>query len=890
MPARGLTALGAAFAGWLSLGAVAVVTASTADRVAVLPPLWTLVVMAVFGLAAAWLIRAHPSSSLVWLPSLFPIVPWLPMIVPAAGLLWTGGLATLIWMTIGAAIFRYAVRSFPRIASSTVSAGQAIVTHPVRAPAIAATLVAAVYLFAAWQLSARLPAGDEPHYLVIADSLVRDGDLQIENNHRAHHYLAYFQGELKPDYLRRGANNQIYSIHAPGLPVLLLPVYAIAGYAGAVTLLALLSAAGSALAWRLCWTLTDNPAAAWFGWAVAALPVPVLFHATAIYPDGVGAVIVLTGAAALVHASRLTTTRAALHGAALALLPWLHTRFVLLAAALGVCVVARLATRPDRTRLARAFLAVPAVSAVAWFSYFYVVYGTLDPSAPYGTYTQSAVANIPVGLTGLLFDQQFGLLPNAPVYLIGLSGLGWLAFRTDTRRLPLELTAAIAPYVVASAMYGMWWGGSSAPARFITVVLPVLALPSALVWARATTRTTRASAAVALGVSVWLSAVLLLVDRGRLAYNDRDGFALWTDWANPGVDLAAALPSVFQTGWPGAIGRAAVWGAVLAIAWLALHAIERRRARGVGDDDDDRGTPFSLAVVPSVYALAIMIALTIVWRIGGVSGVRPDEGQVAVLRAAETSWWLRGGMTFGVPERMRIHSTTRRIPRERPLFFMPRLPAGRYRIVVEPTGTPDGRLAAFVGRAAAPLRAFDFAPAAKSDPPFDLVLPIGVESLSLRADDRARRSIRAIVLEPQRGDVDRLPGRMALQSTRYGDATVYTIRSATQTTYLEAGGFWVAPRVDADVLIESDRTDVTAMTLFMRNVPVANRVRLDVESWHRELTLDSNAEVSVDVPASHGGATPLRIRAAEGFRPSAGDPNNGDHRRLGVWIEVRAVR
>jgi hypothetical protein len=29
------------------------------------------------------------------------------------------------------------------------------------------------------------------------------------------------------------------------------------------------------------------------------------------------------------------------------------------------------------------------------------------------------------------------------------------------------------------------------------------------------------------------------------------------------------------------------------------------------------------------------------------------------------------------------------------------------------------------------------------------------------------------------------------------------------------------------------------------------------------------------------------VYAAEGFRPSALDPANGDHRRLGVWIELR---
>ena len=37
------------------------------------------------------------------------------------------------------------------------------------------------------------PGGDEPHYLVIAQSLWRDGDLAIENNHRRGDTFEYFK-------------------------------------------------------------------------------------------------------------------------------------------------------------------------------------------------------------------------------------------------------------------------------------------------------------------------------------------------------------------------------------------------------------------------------------------------------------------------------------------------------------------------------------------------------------------------------------------------------------------------------------------------------------------------------------------------------------------------
>ena len=42
----------------------------------------------------------------------------------------------------------------------------------------------------------------------------------------------YVDGELKPDYLRRGRDGAIYSIHAPGVSALVLPAFALAGYPG----------------------------------------------------------------------------------------------------------------------------------------------------------------------------------------------------------------------------------------------------------------------------------------------------------------------------------------------------------------------------------------------------------------------------------------------------------------------------------------------------------------------------------------------------------------------------------------------------------------------------------------------------------------------------------
>ena len=104
-----------------------------------------------------------------------------------------------------------------------------------------------------------------------------------------------------------------------------------------------------------------------------------------------------------------------------------------------------------------AFAVLPIVSAVAWVAFFWTVYGTPNPAAPYGAMTQSSVFNMPRGVLGVLVDQQFGLFANSPVY--GLIAFGCACCALTRRRWSVELLAIAVPYVASVAMYQHWWGG-----------------------------------------------------------------------------------------------------------------------------------------------------------------------------------------------------------------------------------------------------------------------------------------------------------------------------------------------------------------------------------------------------------------------------------------------
>jgi hypothetical protein len=148
------------------------------------------------------------------------------------------------------------------------------------------------------------------------------------------------------------------------------------------------------------------------------------------------------------------------------LLPWLHTKFVIFLAVFGSAVLFQLRRRP---RAAAAFAAPLAASLASWLAFFHEIYGTFNPEAPYGDYTRIFVLmrNVPRGLLGLLFDQKFGLLVYAPVYLFAAGGTWLMLRRREWRWLGGILLAVVAIHVGSTTRLYMWWAGNSAPARFL---------------------------------------------------------------------------------------------------------------------------------------------------------------------------------------------------------------------------------------------------------------------------------------------------------------------------------------------------------------------------------------------------------------------------------------
>lgn len=859
---------------WVSLGTIAVTNTATMGRIAALPPGWWLAGLAVTGGVLGWatgnsVLRAWPLSlaGVLWLP-------YLPGEIPAAFLIWQGPLEGLVWIGIGIAV----VATSP--AGVLWHRVRHAVAEPRRAPMVAACLAALVSLAAFGSVRQVLPGGDEPHYLVITQSLLLDGDLRIENNHTRGDYLAYFTGRLRPDFMRRGADAQIYSIHSPGVSALLLPAFALAGYPGAVGTIVLLAALASAVTWHAAWLLSASSAGAWLGWAAVFVTSPFLFHAFTIYPDGPAALMVVTAAWVLVsfESGRQVPRRMLWAvGAGLAMLPWLHTRFAFIAAALGLCLAARLATREDRRGSLIALLTVPVVAAVAWFGYFWWIWNTPNPAAPYGAETGAAFSYIGRGLTGLLLDQQFGLLPSAPIYACAMAG--WFLLSRTRHRLAGELALIVVPYVIVTSTYAMWWGGISSPARFLVALTPLAALPLAAWWPRQSA-VSRALTILLLLVSVAAVWPRAFVDGGRLLYSDRSGYDLVLGWAAHTVDLTLAFPSVHRDAAGGALRDAATWLVVAGAAMAGAQLMARRSARGV-------------TTIAWLAAIALMAGATAVWGRHGDRAVTASRSQIASLaevRDGGPATFVRlrpfRMLTAGEYLDQAAFGTIDRLsPRagDPVLLRATAVPAGEYELT-SPGEELSGELTLVLGRNDPPLERWTLDAAAAGQAAV-LRLPVDVASLTIRGSGSGAAA-RGLELRPTAvaGPVNP-DGRRALRAMRYGDARVFAF---DERVYLEPSGFWTRADRSAIVVIDSGAPgEAPGRAMVVRAGAVATSIELSAGEWSTRLVLAAGQQQTVQLPPLNGArAWTLNLRSGPGFRPSEVDPASDDVRRLAAWVEL----
>ena len=358
------------------------------------------------------------------------------------------------------------------------------------------SLVAGIVFLVIWGLTTHgkySVTGDEPHYLIVAESLWSDGDLDLADEYRSGASRLFGQDDLEiGGHARPDLTGTLRPVHDIGLPLLLLPFYgpavalsqSIPGewlqalkqppglFAYSLMSLSMLVLVCLSLS-ALMKTLTPPMSEVAAGTVVLAIALspPVLSNAFLLFPEGVAFAVVCATLYVTYSARHIRFTHVALVSGALGALPWFHRKFFPFAVGLlFVLIVGRkdVFRQLSATRIGLvAFLFFgPQLALAAWSHHHW---GHLGGPLTLDGYPFSWDA-FRAGAFGFLIDRENGLLVWAPLYLV-LPAAWWIA-RPVSRALLVPSVLLVLP----AAAHDQWWGGFSPAGRFLVPLIPFFAL------------------------------------------------------------------------------------------------------------------------------------------------------------------------------------------------------------------------------------------------------------------------------------------------------------------------------------------------------------------------------------------------------------------------------
>jgi len=343
--------------------------------------------------------------------------------------------------------------------------------------------------------------GDEPHYIIMAESLYLDRDIDVTNNYHSPYLLTVKEKDWHTFKYKPGKNPPV---HPVGMPLLGVPIYALAHgiiKAGmalgrfkeqderwifikntfSISMMATLSFF-SLFLFSIFKKATGSHK---FGWRLAlifSLSPPLMSYGLVFFTDLPSAVIITFLFWSLINDKKLSWGKAFWIG----YLPLLHPRNGLLAGAFLLLFLFNEIYPARKNWRAIPWLPIGFLSGMTvllWggaLLYNYLLWENISLAGfyPYLGIKTFYWKCLPEAVPALFFDRSFGIfwINILTIFSVG----GFLIFWRENRRESVYTGLILLLYLAGLSNFKFWSGGWAPPGRYMVPVTPILCFLSGI--------------------------------------------------------------------------------------------------------------------------------------------------------------------------------------------------------------------------------------------------------------------------------------------------------------------------------------------------------------------------------------------------------------------------
>ena len=497
------------------------------------------------------------------------------------------------------------------------------------------------------------------------------------------------------------------------------------------------------------------------------------------------------------------------------------------------------------------------------------------------------------GTPGLLFDQEFGLLPYAPVLLLGFVGMAAMARDRARRTLSAVLISGTILLIVLAGTLNPWWSESIMPGRTLLLLLPLLAPPMAWLYARAHGHhVLRAGLHLLLLVSLGTLLIIVLNPHQVPLPQEGDGSSSVLVWLSPTWQLWDKSPTYVAGVSSAAVIQTALWVAGFAVAGWMLWRTAIAPA----------GLAALFATVTSLITVIAVVSISAALPLDATHRRFDPEGRVlfpmletfnTVVRPVAVKY---DPLSLVSPQDLPPLFSLSAVPGQRrsrqPLRVVLnarfRLPSGEYELDVEGSdaagSVPNASLGLQIGREGRPLETWPLTLTRGSISTHRFRIPLDAEFVGFRASRQVEKTIAELRLRPLTiVDADRRFVTPTVRSAAdFGAARIFFHDGES---FPEEEGMWVKGRATSRFTILKLAGQQTSVSLAVHGGPRANTAVFATPDWSQRVELLPGAIGKVGIPSASGEAfIPLSVTSSTGFVPAEVDSGSKDRRLLGVWI------